>query len=298
VGAAAHPRGRWSGGPADLAEFWIEPKDIASRDLFLGPGGAKLVPRPDVVYRYKKSDTTGHSGGYSVKDPDGRTWRVKLGDEVPCEIAVSRILWATGYHQPVLYYVPHWRMSDGPTASPPPGRFRLESDHKTTAEWSWRDNPFVGSPALKGMLVIHMLVNNWDLGPDQNRIYEYDDPRDGGPARRFVVQDVGGSLGRTRWPIGGRNDLAGFETQDLVKSVKHGRVEFDFHSRHGALFRQLTPDDVAWGCSLVARLSERQLDDAFRAGGYSEEERRRFVRKIEEKIQQGLVLAPRAEGAR
>src|SRR5262245_19709253 len=47
-----------------IPELWQDPADIASRDLFHGPGGRDLVPKTDVAYRFKALDTTGHSGGY------------------------------------------------------------------------------------------------------------------------------------------------------------------------------------------------------------------------------------------
>jgi hypothetical protein len=41
----------------------------------------------------------------------------------------------------------------------------------------------------------------------------------------------------------------------------------------------------------MARLSDQQWDDAFRAAGYTADQRRRYIRKIKEKIGQGLALA-------
>jgi hypothetical protein len=52
--------------------------------------------------------------------------------------------------------------------------------------------------------VANLVLNNWDFGPDQNRIYEMKkdakDAEPGEPRIRYVVQDVGASLGKTRWP--------------------------------------------------------------------------------------------------
>src|SRR5262249_35011239 len=122
-------------GHADIAELWQEPRNLESRDLLLGPGGSALVPDPGTEYRFEKEDTTGHTGGYEVKDPQGRKWDVKIGDESRPEVVASRLLWAIGYHQPVTYFVPRWRMTGGPVDRPLPGRFRLESDHKKEGEW-------------------------------------------------------------------------------------------------------------------------------------------------------------------
>jgi hypothetical protein len=280
---------------SDLTELWVSPGDLESRDLFHGPGGRELVPDPDAAYRFKSLDTKGHSGGYKVEDPLGRKWKVKIGDEVGSEIAVSRILWAIGYHQPVMHYVPHWHMTGGPKATGEPGRFRLESDHEKDGEWSWDDNPFVHSQPFRGLVVVNVLLNNWDLEPGNNRVYRMKGTRSG-PERRYVVQDLGGSLAKTRWPVGGRNDIDGFESQAFVKRVTGVRVQFDYHGPHGELMKSLAPADVIWSCRLLARLSDRQLTDAFRAAGYPEDVRRRFVRKIRQKIAEGLALESGAAG--
>ncbi len=274
---------------APLEQLWVEPTDLQSRDLFYGVGGTKLAPKPAERFNMKDLDKTGHSGGYDVVDSSGRKWDVKIGDEAQSEVAVSRLVWALGYHQPVLYYVSDWRLDGGPKERPEPGRFRLESDHKIEGQWSWVKNPFRGTPELRRLLVLNVLVNNWDYRGNQNRIFKMKDD-DAAPGTRYVVQDLGASLGKTWWPLGGRNDLEGFETQRFILGVKNGRVKFDYHSRHQELWEDATPEDVVWVCRMLSRLSDLQLDDAFRTAQYSEDERRRFVRKLREKIQEGLAL--------
>jgi hypothetical protein len=270
-------------------ELWIEPTDVGARDLFHGPGGKAMVPR-DVDYRFRKEDTKCHSGGYEVVDPEGRAWDVKIGEEAQSETVVSRILWAIGYHQPVTYHVARWRMEGGPTQTPPPGRFRLESDHDSEGNWSWKRNPFADTQPLRGLAIANFLLNNWDLDDSQNRIYEPEEPGTG-PGRWYVVQDLGASLGRTRFFPGTRNDLPGFESQGFVRKVRNGRVTLDSrYWRQRRLRAGLAIEDVVWTCRLLGRLSERQLDDAFRAADYPEDVRRRYVRKIREKIQEGLAL--------
>jgi hypothetical protein len=273
---------------APIAELWIEPKDLASRDLFYGPGGRELVPASDVTYRYQSTDKKGHSGGYEVKDPRDREWKIKIGDEVQSELAVSRILWAIGYHQPVMHYVPHWKMEGSPEPKPEPGRFRLESDHKKDGNWSWDDNPFLSAQAFRGLVVVNLLLNNWDLEENNNRVYEV---KGGNPKRRYVVQDLGGSLAKTKWPVGGRNNIDGYESQGFVKKDADGHLDFDYHGPHKDLVKSITQDDVIWACRLVSRLSERQLNDAFRAAGYAPDSVSRYVRKIKQKLAEGLALS-------
>jgi hypothetical protein len=96
---------------AELSELWQEPDDLASRDLFHGPGGPAGVPLPDSVWRFKSEDLTGFSRGYDVTGPDGVEWDVKVGPETQTEIVASRIVWAVGYHQPPTYFVTRWRLA-------------------------------------------------------------------------------------------------------------------------------------------------------------------------------------------
>lgn len=111
----------------------------------------------------------------------------------------------------------------------------------------------------------------------------------GFPARRFVVQDLGASLGRSGWPTGERNNADAFERQRLIERVENGIVQFDYNGRHRELFSDIRPDDVLWTCRLLARLTDDQWDDAFRAADYSEPLRRRFITKLKSKIREGLI---------
>jgi len=273
---------------APIEQLWEPPKDIGARDLFHGPGGTELAP-PDAPFRFVSEDTEGNSGGYEVIDVHGRRWDVKTGEEAQVELVVSRILWAIGFHQPITYYVDAWTMSGGPTENPAPGRFRLESDHKKEGDWPWRKNPFSGTRQLHGLLVINILLENWDLDSGQNRIYAMDEGVPG-PRRRYVVQDLGAALGKPAFRSGSRNDIDGYEQTRFITGALGERVHFAFLWRHPRVRSEVTPEDVVWACRLLDGLSDRQWDDVFRAAGYSESVRSRFIRKIEEKIREGLAL--------
>ena len=274
-------------GRATIAELWRDPGNIAAKDLRWGRGGQALAPSAEVEYQFKGTDTTGYSPGYDVVDPKGRKWDVKTGDEGQPEVMASRLLWAVGYHQPIVYFVPEWKMTDGPVSRPLSGRFRLSSDHDADGEWSWTENPFLGTRQLKGLVVANLIINNWDLKPSQNRIYTEVGRT---PARWFVVQDIGASFGKTAWPTGNRNNVADFESQKLVLGVEGGRVQFDYHARHKELLENITPADVVWICRMLGRITDAQWADLFRGAAVPEEVGIRYTRKIKSKIQEGLAL--------
>jgi hypothetical protein len=297
VSACATPMKNTAASPltaAELAQLWVEPTDLSSRDLFGGPGGESVAPNPTATYKVTAVDTTGYSAGYDVVDPAGREWKVKLGNEVQPEIVASRVLWAIGFHQPPMFYVANLRLDGGkPEDSGRAARLRVEEGYKTENMWSWNENPYVGTQPFKGLLVANLILNNWDLKDSNNRIYQLAEgaPQ---PTRRYVVQDLGAALGRTRWPTGNRNDIEAFESQKLVDGVANGVVDFDYHARHRELFKDITPADVVWTCKLLARLSDGQWKDAFRAANYPEPLTQRFIAKLKAKMQEGLALETRA----
>jgi len=284
-------------GPVDVSRLWEDPATAGERDLFHGPGGAELVPDPAMPFTFLQADNTGYSPGYDVKGPDGMEWSVKLGPEAQTEVAVSRILWALGYHQPPTYYVSRWTITGGQEGPQPAARFRPKlTDREVVGEWDWYENEFLHTQPFKGLLVVNVLLNNWDWKTSNNKIYEIDGDR------VHVVQDLGASLGKTSYPRllgwlpmrglgqGSRNDLEDFEEQGFIERVEGDRVEFVYRGIHKSLLDLITRQDVVWAAGRMSSLTDAQWDDIFRAAGYPEDQRRRYVAKIKAKVAEGLAL--------
>jgi len=275
-------------GPVSMAELWQDPGDIAARDLRWGRGGPALAPSADTEFTFLAIDAVGYSAGYKVVDPELREWDVKTGDEAQAEVVASRLLWAVGYYQPIVYFMPEWKLKNGPVPTPYPGRFRVDSGHDDIGEWSWTDNPFRGSRPLKGLIIANLLINNWDLKPSNNKIISV--PAASGPVRWFVVQDVGASFGKSAWPVGNRNRIDDYESQAFVLGVAGGRVQFDYQGRHRELLADITAADVIWIAQLFDRITDRQWSDAFSAAAMPGDVSARYIRKLKSKIQEGLAL--------
>jgi len=286
----------------DITQLWIQPDDIESRDLFVGAAPADHAPEAGAHFTLIKADRKGYSPGYDVRDAEGLMWDVKIGREAQTEIVASRILWALGYHQPPAYYVATWNLDGGEQPSQSGARFRPHlPDRKVTSDWSWYENEFVDTMPFKGLVVVNMLLNNWDWKTSNNKIYEIRQP-DGTTIRHYVVRDLGASLGKTSFPAflrmtpargfgqGSRNDLADFESQGFIKSVDGADVHFDYRGIHQRMVDTLTVDEVVWACQWMSRISDAQYDAAFRAGGYPDDVRQRYVAKIKSKIAEGLAL--------
>jgi len=285
-----------------VAELWQDPVDLPSRDLFFGPGGAALAPpATDGKYQFLAFKTSGTNPGYDVKDASGRVWSVKLGIEAQPEITASRILWAMGFNQPAQYFVHQFQMSGGGASVIKNARFRTDIEHwKSVADWSWYDNPFRDAQPFHGLIVAQMVLNNWDLKTINNRIYQVRDATME-PQRRFMVRDLGASLGYAKQYAvlkmlgtpggqGSKNDIVGFERQGFIEKTDGDKVAFDYRGPNQALLDRVRVPDVIWACELLNRISDEQWQAAFRAGAYSPDEADRYIKKIKSKIAQGLAL--------
>jgi hypothetical protein len=275
-----------------LAEFWEDVLPADREDLFNGVGGRRLQPDPDAVYEFLQKDTGGFSVSYDVRDPSGMEWSVKVGEEAQSEVAASRLLWAMGYRQPPVYYLPEWRVrEEGRVLREGPGRFRPKVPWLENVDaWSWHENPFVGTQAYRGLLALMMFINSTDLKSENNALYER---REDGRAveRWYVVKDLGASFGTTGILYPQRNDIEEFEQHGFIDKVDdEGRVEFEYRGRHKELLKNLTPADVRWMAERLARLTDTQWNTIFRAGGYPPEITKRYVTKLHAKIAAARAL--------
>ena len=272
-----------------LAQLWVEPGD-APRDLFWGSGGQSLAPPASMPFDVEARDDAGFSVSYDVKSADGVRWSAKIGPEAQTEVVVSRILWGLGYHQPPIYYLPSWT-AVGPreTRRESEARFRPKLPTLTAGEsWKWADNPFLSAREFRGMLVVLLMLNSTDLKDSNNTVYDVKDAA--GPAKWFLVRDLGAALGETGKLFPRRNWLEGFERSGFITSVSGSHVEFDYHGRHQELLTMIRPDDVQWAAQRLQRFTEQQWRDAFRAGNYDQAIADRFISRIKVKIADGLAL--------
>jgi hypothetical protein len=141
--------------------------------------------------------------------------------------------------------------------------------------------------------VILMMFNSTDLKNSNNTLYER---KVGGRVERwYVVRDIGAALGDTDRFAPRKGHVETFERHPFILGVNSGYVDFAYKSWYQKLVRdRITPDDVAWASNLLARLSNQQWRDAFRAGGYEPAVANRFIQKLREKVDQGRGIVRRA----
>ena len=141
---------------------------------------------------------------------------------------------------------------------------------------------------------MNLLLNNWDFKTSNNRLYSV--PRgSAGPARWFVVQDIGASLGGTAWPIGTRNDIERFEAQQFVAAAD-GELTFDYRGRHREIFE--TGDCRRRDLGVPSARSDYATGSGWTFSGRPHIRTavcRRYRAHLAAKIAEGLALAGESE---
>jgi len=294
--------------------LWRNPGGIETLDLTHGPGGAGLAPK--APFRFIEEHLTGSQPCVSVRDANGRRWRVKWGHEVPCETFAVRLAWACGYFAEVTHRVAAGAI-DAPGALSRAANFldangafvdaRFELDDPDVLKlfeehsWSWTSNPFVGTPQLAGLKVLLMLISNWD-NKDQRDVGRGSNTaifvvRDGRWRReaQYLIVDWGGSMGKWGGTVvtRGRWDAAGFaaQTPQFVTGVNDGYVQFGYTGQRTADARaSITVADVRWLCQYLGRITDEQLRTALRASGATPEEEASFTASLRARIDQLLAV--------
>ncbi len=279
--------------PNGTPVLWRKPNDITSRDLLLGPGGAAM--RPDLRrLTFVKEEKGGYSKKYRVKDASGQEWVVKIGKEAQSETAAVRLLWGLGYLTEVNYLVPQ-------VTIPTKGIFqnaRFEArpkDWKRLDEWKWKQNPFTGTPEFQGLKIMMALINNWDLKDSNNQIVYLKGDQ---PELQYIISDLGATFGHASttplfWRFTrSRNNPTKYAKAKFLEKVKGDRVVIHFGGKNRGLLKNISPQDAEWIASLLAELSDQQIQDAFRAANYTPSQVSLMAQTVRARSNELLSLRP------
>lgn len=298
--------------------LWRDPGAIESRDLRFGPGASHLAPVGP--FTFVEEDKNGESPKFEVTDARGSKWVVKLGPEAQSETFATRLVWSVGYFTEEAYFFPRVRIRGlkklsrgmdyvGQRGLVRGARFEPRRPHiERGPTWDWNDNPFSGTQELSGLKILMILLNNYDARKENNRVL-YTHEEGNGPSARYAVTDLGATLGRAGG-LGGKrskNNLNDFLSTRFVLGVHDdGAVQFDYDTRptklgHFAIFyppyyrgevkkekqmRGIPVEHARWIGSLLSQLSEKQLRDAFAAGGYNRSLTNGYVKALRQRIEQ------------
>jgi hypothetical protein len=303
------------GDQAPVVVLWKAPANIASRDLYYGPGGKEDAPRGPYVFI--KEDPEGTNPKFDIRDSNGTEWKVKLGLESRPETAASRLVWAIGYFASEDYYLPRLQVENLPAhlhrgqefvasdGSITNARLKRYPAHtKKTANWRWKENPFINTREFNGLRVIMALINNWDLKDVNNAVLEYDPPRADYAESLYIVSDLGASFGSGRWSNSltkAKGNLKSYSRSKFISKDGHDDLDFGLAPRPALIHAIVLPlyaqylgmewigkniprSDARWIGQLLAQLSPDQIRDAFRAADYSTEEIEGFAEVILNRI--------------
>jgi hypothetical protein len=167
---------------------------------------------------------------------------------------------------------------------------------KRVGEWDWFANPFTGQRTLNGLRVMMSLLNNWDLAETNNAIDSM------GGELRYVVADLGATFGNTGNSLTrSKSEPTEYADSPFIETPTSDSVDFVLHSRPFILsavnvanyrdrtrMEQVTKHipraDAQWLGRRLAMLSEAQIRDGFRAGGYAPEDIETYTRAMQKRI--------------
>jgi hypothetical protein len=286
------PKPKLGSAPAVL---WREPADIKTRDLFYGQGGPDHQPNGKLSFIKEKLN--GVNPKFDVRDEAGIRWGVKMGNEAKPETAATRLIWAVGYFTNEDYYLPELKVNgDMPLTRGKElinhGEIngvrlkRHSNGEHEIADWSWDKNPFVGTRELDGLKIMMELICNTDLKTVQQHVYDV-----GGVEQRYIAADVGASFGKAGKPIfRTKGKLHDYESLPLIKNAGPDYVDFWY-------FKRIPREHAIWIGGYLAQLSDEQISNAFRAGGFSPAEVEGYAKNVRQKINELVNLERPTAGA-
>lgn len=279
--------------------LWNKPASIERLDMFYGAGGREGAPNPNGKFTFVDENTKGTQKKLYVKDAQGRDWTVKFGSEARPETSASRFVWAMGYHADEDYFVNRVHIDGMSGGDATNVRFERRHDGlKDVGLWTWDENPFVGTRELDGLKVLMVVMNNWDLKEINNKVVRPTKKSGEDTEERiYYVGDLGATFGKTGSlahglhlpgdPPAGTKDKPGqFARQDFIEGVRDGMVRFHYKGKDPGVLKGIRVETARWMGNMLGRLSQKQLTDAFRAGGYDRSEISTLVRAMQERIRE------------
>jgi len=270
------------------AVIWREPTDIKARDLFYGPGGPDHQPQGKLSFIQEKFN--GVNPKFDVRDEAGIRWGVKLGNEAKPETAATRLVWAVGYFTNEDYFLPVLNVSGDMQLTRGQeliqhnkiNGVRLKRHNKgerQISDWSWDKNPFVGTKELDGLKIMMELICNVDLKGANQHVYAESDGE-----QRYISADLGSSFGLAgKTMFYSKGKLRDFQSHPLIKNAGPDYIDF-------WRFKHIPREHAKWIGGYLAQLSDAQINDAFKAAGFTPEEAEGFTQKVREKINELTAL--------
>jgi hypothetical protein len=273
-----------------------ESVNIGERDLYWGPGGQQMKPNLEKAQFLGRQDG-GNNLKYRLKDGAGREWVVKIADESQPETAATRLLWAIGYRTEINYLVPRMEIQQIGNYKNVRFEARPDSIKRLDTKWSWTDNPFVGTNEFEALKIMMAMFNNWDIKDENTAILKE------GDAHYYIISDLGASFGKLSEVSGGRsgrsvNKPEQYAQSNFIKQVRDGVIELDYRGKADNIIRTVKVEHGRWLADLLTQLSDKQIEDAFRAANYKPEDVKLLAQAFKSRIKElDEAAKPAAEAA-
>lgn len=289
------------------ALLWQQPGEITVADWTWGPGGEARAPQGPFVF--VEEDLNGTNPKIKVRDTKGEHWIVKFGGEDHSDVFAARFLFAMGYAVEPTYFVrsgvitgvhglKRAKVFVGKQGEFAYARLKLHQSKKVTRveglDWSWTNNPFLGTHELNGLKILMMLLSNWDAKDSRDRkgsntaVYAKSGP--GGDQLIYSFDDWGATLGkwggffsRDKW------NTDGFTQQTRAfASISNGQtIRWGYHGKHGKdITSGIRIEDVRWLLAYLSTVTDEELRAGLQASGASAPQIDAYTQSIRERISQ------------
>jgi hypothetical protein len=118
----------------------------------------------------------------------------------------------------------------------------------------------------------------------------------------YIVSDLGTTFGKTggqnspmaffRSIKGSRNEPDDYVKDAFIDEVRGNTVRLDYDGKNANIMRDISIEDARWIGGLLSRLSDSQIQDAFRAANYSAEQVQLLAGAVRKRINELTNLQP------
>ena len=282
------------------ARIWEDRGPIGQLDLYWGNASPERVPIGP--FTFVKEDASATNPKAIVRDARGVVWGVKWDEEVQSEVAATRLAWAMGLEVEETYYVETGRIVfpasrpalqriasfvDAAGRFKSPARFeRRDPEVVTKGRWAFASNPLARDGGYAVMVLMNVVMANWDAKDDNNKIVSITDAT--GTRDTYLIGDYGACFGK----MGGEFSHSKYRLKDFAKNppvvtgVSGETVHLGFKGKNAEFHESVPLEGARLFADRASQLSLKQVDDAFRAANANTADREGFARMVYDRFQQ------------
>ena len=281
-------------------KVWEDRGPIQNLDLYWGSASAARAPVGP--FTFLSEDLAATNPKAHLRDAKGVLWGAKWDEEVQAEVAATRLAWAMGLGVEETYYVetgtvifpngkPYFQRlgpfidSSGRFRSP--ARFeRRDGEYASKGAWPFGKNPLMQENGYSVLVLMNVVMGNWDAKDDNNKILEVRTPA--GTSDWYMIGDYGACFGK----MGGHFSHSKYRLADFAKnppviaSVSGGTVRLGYKGQNEHFNTSVPLEGARFFADRAAQLSLTQVEDAFRAAHASESDLHGFARAVYDRFQQ------------